>query len=149
MGIFIGLILLLFFSMLGFILFIIVKANGKGKGSGNFKGGVVVTRFSADMEILDPEFKGCKPKAKYSIFKPGSPDKIDIEVENLFIPIGDHLEFLINGKTLANVPVEPDREAEFECWSDEGKSIPVIKAGDEVVIKYQNCEVIKGIFQLR
>jgi hypothetical protein len=114
---------------------------------GKSKGGVVVQRFTANMEILDPRFDGCHTEADYSIFKEGSPDHIEIEVERLTIPVGDELDFQLNGKSLAIVRVERDMEAEFDHWSDEGIYFPAIKDGDELIIKYQNTNVLKGIFR--
>ena len=48
----------------------------------------------------------------------------------------------------ANVTVERDREADFEHWSDEDIDFPEIKEGDELVIKYQGVEALKGTFKL-
>lgn len=125
------------YLLVGFFLFIFF---GKGKGGG------VVKRFSAKMEILDKRFEECRPEVTYAIFKEGSPDHIEIELENLFLEVDEELEFHINGKLLAIVKVKRDREAEFDHWSDEGVDFPVIKGGEELVVKYQNIDVLKGIF---
>ena len=125
------------------ILFVLFIMFGKGS-----KGGMVVKRFIADLKILDLRFKKCRPEAEYIIFKEGSPDKIDIEIENLFLDVGEELELFLNGSSLATITVKRDKEAEFEHWSDE-MDFPVIKEGDELVIKYQNAEVIKGTFRVR
>ena len=114
-----------------------------GKG----KGGVVVQRFRADLEILDPRFEGCRPEADYCIFKGGKPDHIEIEIEKLSIPVGDQLAFFINGELLAHVEVQRDKEAEFDHWGDDGVVFPVVKAGDTLVIQYQNTDVLKGTFR--
>ena len=114
-----------------------------GKG----KGGAVVKRLTARLEILDPRFEGCRSEADYCIFKEGSPDHIEIELERLSIPAGEELDFQLNGKTFAKVIIEPDLEAEFDHWSDDGIDFPVIKEGDELVIKYQNVDVLKGRFR--
>lgn len=106
-------------------------------------------RYIADMEILDECFKGCRPEASYSIFKEGKPHHIDIEIENLALPTGEELDFRLNGETLAKVEVEKDKEAEFDYWSDEGVKFPVIKEGDELVIRYENTDVLKGVFKSR
>jgi hypothetical protein len=113
---------------------------------GKSKGGVVVKRLTANMEILDDRFNGCKPEARYSVFKPGTPDHIEIEIEQLFINVGEELDFLLNGNLLAKVEVERDKEAEFDHWSDEGVDFPVVQVGDELVIRYQNIDVLKGVF---
>lgn len=125
------------YLVVGFLLFI-VFAKGKG--------GVVVKRFTAHLEILDPRFAECRPEAKYSKFKEGSPDHIEIELENLFLEPGEELEFWLDGELLSEVSVENDHEAEFDHWSDEGVSFPVINGGEELVIRYQNTDVLKGIF---
>ena len=70
---------------IGFIFLLFLFGKGKG--------GVVVKRFTANMEILDQRFDGCRPEAKYSIFKEGSPDHIEIEVEKLPIQVGEELKF--------------------------------------------------------
>lgn len=113
---------------------------------GKRKGGIVVSRVTAYLEVLDTRFAGCRTEAKYSTFKEGSPDHIEIEVKDLSIPVGDELEFLINGKALAMVKVSPKHKAEFDYWSDEGVDFPIIKEGYELVIKYQGVDVLKGRF---
>lgn len=115
-----------------------------GKG----KGGLVVKSFTAKMQILDDRFQGCDPEAEYVIFKEGKPVKLEIEIERLTIPVGDELEFHINGNLLATVLVEQDGEAEFDHYSDEGVAFPAIDAGDELVVRYQNVDVLKGTFEL-
>lgn len=110
------------------------------------KGGVVVTRYSATLEVLDPRFADCRPEADYSIFKEGTPDHIEIELEGLAIPPGDELEFRLNGELLAVVRVERDHEAEFDHWSDEGVDFPRIHEGDELVIRYRGADVLQGTF---
>ncbi len=115
-----------------------------GKG----KGGFVVKRLTADMEVLDDRFADCRFEADYATFKEGEPDHIEIELERLSIPVGDELEFLINGELLAVVAVERDKEAEFDHWADEDVEFPVIQEGDQLVIKYQGLEVAKGTFSL-
>lgn len=114
---------------------------------GKRKGGVVVKRLTANMEILDQRFDGYRPEAEYSTFKEGRPDHIDIEIEQLPIQAGEELEFQLEGKTLANVKVQRDKEAGFDHWSDEDIDFPAIKEGDELVIKYQGVDVLKGTFQ--
>lgn len=114
---------------------------------GKSKGGVIAKRLTASMDVLDERFAGCRLEAKYSTFKKDSPDHLEIELENLSIPVGDELEFEINGETLAKVKVEKDHEAEFDYWSDEGVDFPVINEGDRLVIRYQRSEVIKGTFR--
>lgn len=118
-----------------------------GKG----KGGIVVKRFTATFEILDDRFKSCRPEADFCIFKEGKPVKLEIDIEDLALPIGDELEFYINGELLAKVPVKKDgrgAEAEFEHYSDEGVDFPHIAEGDEVLIRYGSVDVIQGQFAL-
>ena len=115
-----------------------------GKGGG--RGGVVVSRVTADLRPIDPEFKRCRPEAKYSTFQEGKPHKIDIEIENLPLQPGEVLSFYINRQLLANVEVERDREAEFEHWSDGDVPFPQINAGDQLDVVYQNKAVMSGIF---
>jgi hypothetical protein len=121
-----------------FILLFIVFGKGKG--------GLVVTRVTANLENLDHRFAKCPTEAKYSTFKEGTPDHIEIEVKELPIPVGDELEFLINGKTLAMVKVKSNQKAEFDYWSDEEVDFPIIKKGYELVIKYQGADILKGTF---
>ena len=116
---------------------------------GRGKGGVVRVRYTAVPDIVDERFADCRVEAKYSIFKSGSPDHIEIELENLTIPVGDELEFLINDKLLATVPVEQDREAEFDHWSDEDVDFPVIQEGDRLLVRYQGSDVLQGEFLRR
>ena len=103
--------------------------------------------FEADFEIFDSRFKGCDLEADYSIFKEGKPHHMDIEVDDLTIPVGDELDFKINGELLAKVKVARDREAEFDHWSDEDVDFPEIKSGDELTIWYEGVMVIKGVFR--
>ena len=123
----------------GFVVCFIVFGKGKG--------GFVVTRLTANMEILDQRFTGCRPEAKYSTFKEGRPDHIEIEVDRLSLPAGEELAIEINGETLAKVKVKSNKEAEFDHWSDEDVDFPVIKEGDELVIRYQGADALKGTFQ--
>lgn len=114
------------------------------------KGGMVVESFEAEMQILDPRFEGCEPSAEYKIFKKGQPHRIDLEVENLTLPVGDSLSFILNGKLLGEGKVDKSGEAEFEHWADEeGITFPQVKAGDVLVIQYQNKDVLKGTFERR
>ena len=128
------------YIFVGVILFFIVLGKGKG--------GIVVKRLSADLDVLDQRFKGCLSEAEYCVFKDGSPDHIEIEIENLALEVDEELDFQLNGKTLATVKVKRSKEAEFDHWGDEGIAFPVVEEGDELVIKYQNTEVLKGRFQL-
>jgi hypothetical protein len=43
--------------------------------------------------------------------------------------------------------VKSNKEAEFDHWSDEDVDFPVIKEGDELVIRYQGIDALKGTFQ--
>lgn len=113
---------------------------------GKRKGGVVLSRVTAYLEVLDQRFADCRYEAKYSTFKEGTPDHIEIELKDLTIPVGDEVEFLINGKTLAMAEVKQSKKAEFDYWSDEGVEFPKIREGDELVIKYQSVEILKGRF---
>ena len=116
-----------------------------GKG----KGGIVRKSFTADFQILDDRFKSCRPEADFCIFAEDQPVKLDIDIERLPLDIGEELEFYINGELLAKVPVKKDgrdREAEFEHYSDEGVAFPHIAEGDELVIRYEGVDVIKGRF---
>jgi len=98
------------------------------------------------MQILDDRFQGCDPDADYSIFKEGKPDHIDIEIERLTIPVGDELELYLNGKLLSKVIVKRNKEAEFDHWADEDVTFPKVKEGDELIVKYQGSDALKGIF---
>lgn len=126
------------------MVFLILFFKIFGKGSG--RGGVVVSRVTANLQVFDPRFQGCKPEAKYSTFKEGTPHKIDIEIERLPLQPGEMLDFYINRQPLARVQVERDREAEFEHWSDGEVQFPQINAGDQLDIVYQNNVVLSGIF---
>jgi len=114
---------------------------------GKSKGGIVVKRFSANMQILDDRFQSCDPKADYSIFKKGKPDHIDIEIQRLTIPVGDELELYLNGEHFATVAVKPNKEVEFDPWGDEGVAFPKVDDGDELVVKYQGDDALKGTFK--
>ena len=54
---------------------------------------MVVKRYSADLDVLDERFTDCVKEAEYLIFKPGKPDKIEIEIEKLPLDEGEVLEF--------------------------------------------------------
>lgn len=125
------------YILAGFVLCFIVFGKGKG--------GLVVKRVTAKLEILDQRFAKCPAEAKYSTFKEGSPDHIEIKIKELPAFVGEELEFQINEEKLAMVRVGRNK-AEFDYWSDEGVGFPVIKEGDELVIKYQGVVVLKGIF---
>lgn len=122
----------------GFVL--VFMFFGKGKG------GIVVKRVTANLEPLDQRFAQCPTEAKYSTFKEGSPDHIEIKIKELPVSAGDQLEFLINNKTLAMVQVKSKKKAEFDYWRDENVDFPVIKEGDELLIKSQGADVFKGTF---
>ncbi len=123
------------------VAFFLFTFFGKGKG------GIVVKRFTANIEVLDQRFEECRPNATYAIFKEGSPDHIEIEIDNLFLNVGEELEFYINGTLLAIVKVKRNKEAEFDHWSNEGVNFPAIEDSDELTIKYQSSEVLKGTFR--
>ncbi len=112
------------------------------------KGGIVRKRFTANMQVLDNRFETCRPEMHYVIFKEGQPEKIDLEIDDLDLPVGDELEFRLNNIVLANVKVKRDREAEFEHWSDDGVDFPAIKEGDLLEVYYQGTLVMKGTFAL-
>lgn len=114
--------------------------------TGKSKGGVVVKRFDAPLTVLDQRFSDCEPKASYCVFKEGSPDHIEIELEKLSLPVGDLLEFHLDGELLAKVKVEKDKEAEFDHWSDEGVVFPVIQGGERLIVRYQGVDVLEGTF---
>lgn len=114
---------------------------------GKKKGGIVSTRLIAELEVLDERFKGCKPEADYTTFKNDGPDHIDIEIERLSLNEGEEVEFLINGTLLAKVKVKRNNEAEFDHWADEDIDFPVIHENDELIVIYDNIEVLKGSFQ--
>ena len=44
------------------------------------------------------------------------------------------------------VQVKSKKKAEFDYWRDENVDFPVIKEGDELLIKSQGADVFKGIF---
>ncbi|MEN1727478.1 MAG: hypothetical protein AAGJ52_03470 [Pseudomonadota bacterium] len=114
---------------------------------GKKKGGVVVERLEADFDILDDRFADSRPEADYCTFKAGTPDHIDIELENLPVPVGETVELLLNGSPLATVPVKRNREAEFDHWSDEAVDFPKVKVADELTVRYQGASVMKGVFR--
>jgi len=127
------------YIFVGLILLMIIFGKGKG--------GIVAKSYSADLKILDEQFKNCLPEAKYCIFKEGQPEKIEIEVEKLPLKTGETLELHLNETHLASMIVKKDKEAEFEHWSDGNVSFPKIKEGDTVLIKYLNRDILKGVFQ--
>lgn len=112
------------------------------------KGGSVVTRVTADLQVLDPQFQACETEAKYITFKEGQPDKIDIEIEDLPLQAGEVLDFYINRQLLSRVEVKRNLEAEFEHWSDEDVALPIINAGDQLDIVYQNRPIMSGVCQV-
>ena len=114
---------------------------------GKKKGGVVAQRLEADFDVLDDRFAESRPEADYCTFKAGTPDHIDIELENLPVPVGEPVELLLNGALLATVPVKRNREAEFDHWSDEAVDFPKVEAGDELVVRYHGASVMKGVFR--
>lgn len=128
------------FIVLGVILFF--KLFGKSKG------GTVVSRVRANLQVLDPRFQTCEAEATYKTFKEGQPHKIDIDIEKLPLQPGEVLDFHINNKQLANVTVDRKLEAEFEHWNDEEVDFPQINAGDKLDILYQNNIVLSGVFVL-
>lgn len=114
---------------------------------GKNRGGFVVRGYTADLEILDDRFRDCRTEADYNIFKQGSPDHIEIEIDDVPLPHGEELVFVLNGDELAKVPVKRNREAEFDVWGDEGVSFPQVNAGDELVILYKDQAIMKGSFK--
>ena len=114
---------------------------------GKKRGGVVVKRYTAKLEVLDPQFEECRPEAEYKTFKEGSPDHIEIELENLTVPVGAQLELVLNGESFATIEVDRRREAEFDHWSDEEVHFPKIVEGDELVVRYEGAEVLRGTFR--
>jgi len=112
------------------------------------KGGLVKKQYIADLEIMDERFSGCISKASYSIFKEGKPEKVRIKLEELTIPIDDQLELYLNDKNLAKIQVNKNKKAKYRIWSDEDSQFPEINAGDELTVKYEGKEVLKGFFEL-
>ena len=55
-------------------------------------------------------------------------------------------EFVLNGNILATPTVKRNGEAEFDHWSDEEVSFPVIQVDDKLVIKYKGEDVLSGVF---
>ncbi|MFK7914030.1 MAG: hypothetical protein AB8B93_08955 [Pseudomonadales bacterium] len=114
--------------------------------TGKRKGGRVVQRFDAELVVLDQRFAGCEPEASYCVFKEGSPDHIEIELENLTLATGEELEFLLDGSLLATVKVEQDKEAEFDHWSDGDVQFPTVQGGEQLTVRYQGADVLQGTF---
>ncbi|WP_195758362.1 hypothetical protein [Kangiella sp. HZ709] len=127
------------YILVGIILFFILF--------GKKKGGVVSTRLTASMQVLDSRFQDCKSEADFTSFKNDGPEHIDIEIEQLPLKVNEELEFLINGNLLATVKVKRNLEAEFDHWADEDIEFPMVHDGDELIIVYDNTEVLKGIFR--
>ena len=116
---------------------------------GESKGGLVVTRYTAQMAILDDRFRGCEPEADYSIFKEDQPDHIDIEIEELNLSAGEELELLLNGTAFTTIKVKKNHEAEFDHWSDGAIAFPQVQADNELLITYKGTPVLQGRFNLR
>ena len=114
---------------------------------GSKKGGVVTTRYTATLEVKDGRFEQCRSEADYTMFKPGRPHHIDIEIDALPLDAGEEIEFELNGSVLAKVRVKSNREAEFDHWSDGDVSFPQIQEGDVLVVKHQGLEILRGTFQ--
>ncbi len=114
---------------------------------GRGKGGVVARRLTATIQVLDPRFEHCKVEADYCTFKNKGPDHIEIEIERLPLDPGDELDYYINDEHLATVLVSRGREAEFDHWSDEEITFPVIQAGDTLTVKHQGSDVMHGTFR--
>ena len=129
------------FIAIGVVFFFILLFKGG-------KGGRVVTRVTADLQVLDPRFQACVTEAKYVTFKEGQPDKIEIEIEDLPLQPGEVLDFYINRQLLSRVEVKRSLEAEFEHWSDEDVAFPIVNTGDQLDIVYQNRPIMSGIFQV-
>ena len=129
------------FIAIGVVFFFILLFKGG-------KGGRVVTRVTADLQVLDPRFQACETVAKYVTFKEGQPDKIEIEIEDLPLQPGEVLDFYINRQLLSRVEVKRSLEAEFEHWSNEDVAFPIVNAGDQLDIVYQNRPIMSGIFQV-
>jgi hypothetical protein len=126
------------YLLIGFLVFTFIR---KGKG------GIVVQRYTAQFDVIDPRFQQCLPEANYAIFKEGSPDRIDIEIDKLPLASGETVEFHINGLMLVKVKVSRGKEAEFDHWGDEGVDFPIIKGGEVLDVKYLGETVLKGVFQ--
>jgi len=130
---------------IGALIFVVFFFKMLSRGSS--RGGRVITRYTADFDILDPRFQTCRPEGDYFIFKEGKPHKIEIEVERLPLEQGEVLDVHINQHPLSRITVKYDLEAEFEHWSDGEVSFPKITAGDKVDIFYQNKIIISGVFR--
>jgi hypothetical protein len=113
---------------------------------GRGKGGIVVTKLTASMRVLDSRFEQCRPEATYATFKEGTPDHINVEIENLSLRAGEELTLHLNGACLAQVKVKPNLEVEFDHWSDEDVDFPRVEKGDELVVRYEDLDVLKGTF---
>ncbi|MBR9805407.1 hypothetical protein GYB62_02735, partial [bacterium] len=95
-----------------------------------------------------PRFEQCRTEAEYTTFVNGSADHIEIDIERLPLAIDDELELFLNGRIFSTIAVRRDKEAEFDNWDDETLDVPPIKAGDELVIKYENRAILQGVFEL-
>ena len=113
---------------------------------GKSKGGIVVTRVSANLQPLDGCYSSCRSKARYSTFKPGEPDSIDIRVDGLTLEPGTELALELNNKSFATVNVRKKGDIKFDHWSDEGIDFPKIRAGDKLEIIYQGTPIFAGTF---
>ena len=123
------------------LLAILVFMFGRGKG------GVVATRVTASMQVIDPRFADCRIEADYCTFRNKGPDHIEIELENLPLEPGEKLEILINDAVLAQATVNGRRKAQFDHWSDEGVEFPVVEAGDALRIRHRGADVATGTFR--
>lgn len=125
------------YILIAVIIFAIVKRG---------KGGVVTKRYEAKLVAVEPSFQGCKTEATYAVFKEGRPDHINIEIDNLPIAAGEEVELLMDGQRFARVKVNRRSSIDFDHWSDETTSFPVVSGGEDLCVRFQGSDLFKGTF---
>ncbi len=111
------------------------------------KGGVVKYSFTAELEPIDEIVKDCRGYCARKFFRNGKDEKFVVDIQDISLPAGEHLELYINSTLLETLTVKKSREIEFDTWNtDEG--FPNIQPGDKVEIRYQNKPVFSGTFKM-
>jgi hypothetical protein len=108
--------------------------------------GKVSRQYEVELVATDPRFQSCISEIRLSFFEKNREARLEIDLRDLQVPVGESLAILHHGTLLANIPVAFEGEAEYEQWGNADTPLPDIRPGDELVIAYQGKAVLKGKF---
>ena len=103
-------------------------------------------QYEVELLVMDPRFNSCTPEVRLAFFEKSREQHLEIDIQDLDVPVGDSLDILVNNDPLASIRIAFHDEVEYDQWGNADNPLPDIRPGDELVIAYQGRPVMKGKF---